>query len=354
MKLEFKPDLQPALDMWAKFWTGRNTRPIILSTLPKPGCKVVDPPPYLTAFDGDFHDLGRQLLAWGETHDFLGETIPNYYLEFGPETFSAYLGCELKLAEDRSTSWTIPFVEDWDRTEIRFHRDGYWWQRTLKAYDILHHYLDGRMMLGAPTLVANLDTLSSLRGPQRLVFDLIDRPHQVKRALEQVCQAHSEVMAALAKELDMDTLGAVNVEGLYFAGRHSRPQCDFSAMISPAMFREFVIPCLKREAQDAGAFTYHLDGQNAICHTEALCELKALDIIVYAIGAGTEDRDWNFLYEKIDQLGKGQIIYHDMTPDKIKHIWQSYKSKKLVFIPSSTTGLEVIDLISELENIQKN
>jgi hypothetical protein len=353
MKLEFKSDLQPAFDMWNMFWSGENTRPIIMATLPKPGCRAVEPPSYLTAFDCDFNDLGRQLVAWGETHEFLGETIPNYYLEFGPDTFSAYLGCDLLLAEDRSTSWSVPFVEDWEKTEIRFHRGGFWWQRTLRAFDVLHHHLDGKMMLGAPTLVANLDALSALRGPERLLFDLIERPRQIKRALEQVCQAHSEVMAALANELDMDNIGSVNVEGLYFAGRQSRPQCDFSAMISPAMFREFVIPCLESEGRDAGAFTYHLDGPNAVCHTDALSELSALDIIIYAIGAGTEDRDWNFLYEKIDRLGKGQVFYYRMTPQKIIDVWQGYQSKKLVFLPNCTSRQEVIDLISDLENIPK-
>ena len=353
MQLEFKPDLDQSLKMWQKFWSGTNKRPIIMATLPKPGCKVIEPPPYLTAFDCDFNDLGQQLLAWAETHEFLGETIPYYYLEFGPETFASYLGCNLKLADDRSTSWTIPFVDDWDKTEIRFHKEGYWWQRTLEAFDILHKYLDGKMMIAAPTLVANLDALSSLRGPQKLAFDLIDRPQQIQRALEQVCRVHSEVLSALAAELDMDNIGSMNVQEMYFSGRQSRPQCDFSAMISPEMFRKFVVPCLESEARDAGAFTYHLDGQNAICHVPALCEIEALDVIAYAIGAGTEDQDWSFLFEQIDRLGKGQLLGYNITPEKVKQIWKTYRSKKLAFFPQVSSRTELEDLISELETIKK-
>jgi hypothetical protein len=353
MQLQFKPELDKTLASWNSFWSGTNQRPMLLATLPRPGCKVVEAPPYLTAFDCDFHDLARQLLAWAETHDFLGDTIPNYYLEFGPETFAAYLGCDLQLAEDRSTSWSIPFVEDWDQVEIRFNRESYWWQRTLEAFDILRRALDGKMMLAAPTLLGNLDALSSLRGPQQLLYDLVDRPEQVQRALAQVRQAHSEAMAALAAELDMDRSGAMNVEGLYYPGRHSRPQCDFSAMISPAMFREFVVPCLESEAQDAGAFTYHLDGPRAVSHVPALCQIEKLDIIIYAIGAGTEDWDWSFLYDQIDRLGKGQILYYQMTPEKIKHTWQHYHSRKLVFIPSVSSRAEVEDLVAELETLDK-
>lgn len=353
MQLQFIPEPNKTLEAWNNFWGGTNQRPMILATLPQPGCKVVEPPPYLTAFDCDFHDLARQLLAWGETHEFLGDAVPYYYLEFGPETFAAYLGCDLRLAEDRSTSWSVPFVEDWDQVEIRFRRDSYWWQRTLEAFDILRSTLNGKMMIAAPTLLGNLDALSSLCGPQKLLVDLIDRPEQVNRALAQVCQAHSEVLSALASELDMDHSGSMNVEGLYFPGRHSRPQCDFSAMISPAMFREFVVPCLESEAQDAGAFTYHLDGPNAICHVPALCQIKKLDIIVYAIGAGTEDWDWSFLYDQIDRLGKGQIFYYKMTPAKIKHAWQNYRSRKLVFYPSVATRGEIEVLVGELEELKK-
>jgi hypothetical protein len=354
MQLEFKPDLDKTLEMWKGFWNGANRRPIILAILPRPGCRVVEPPPYLTAFDCDFHDLAHRLLAWAETHEFLGDTIPNYYLEFGPETFATYLGCDLQLAEDRSTSWSIPFVEDWDRVEIRFRKESYWWQRTLEAFDILRGHLDGKMMVAAPALLGNLDALSSLRGPQNLLIDLVDHPEQVKRALGQVCQAHSEILAALASELDMDRDGSMNVEGLYYPGRHSRPQCDFSAMISPAIFREFVVPCLESEARDAGAFTYHLDGPNALCHVPALCGIEKLDIIIYAIGAGTEDRDWTFLYDQIDRLGKGQILYQNMTPIKVKKAWKKYKSRKLAFLPTVTSWGEVEDLIGELEKIEKN
>ena len=353
LTLEFKPSLNNTLGTWMEFWSGNNTRPIILATLPRAHSRVVEPPPYLTAFDGDFHELAHQLLAWAETHEFLGDTIPNYYLEFGPETFATYLGCDLQLAADRSTSWSIPFVEDWDKVEIRFHRESYWWQRTLEAFEILHSHLDGKMMIAAPALLGNLDALASLRGPQRLLMDLIDRPDQIERALEQVCRAHSEVLEALAQELEMDGIGSMNVEGLYFPGRHSRPQCDFSAMISPAMFREFVIPCLESEANDAGAFTYHLDGPNAIRHVPALCKMEKMDIIVYAIGAGTEDWDWNFLYDQIDRLGKGQILYYEMTPARVKEFWQKYRSKRLVFIPKVSSPHEVEELIGELQLLDK-
>ena len=89
MQLQFKPKLDETLEAWCNFWTGANQRPMILATSTRPGVKVVEAPPYLTAFDCDFRDLARHLLAWAETHEFLGDSLPYYYLEFGPETFAA-------------------------------------------------------------------------------------------------------------------------------------------------------------------------------------------------------------------------------------------------------------------------
>lgn len=352
MDLQFKPDLTQALSFWDAFWAGSNRRPAMLAELPRPSCRPVEQPPYLAPFDGDLHQLAHRLIAWGETHQFLGDKIPIYYLEFGPDTFAAYLGCRLILAEDRATSWSVPFVEDWDRVEIHLQRESYWWQRTLEAIHILRSHLDGLMLVTPPTLVANLDSLAAMRGPQALLFDLIERPEQVQRALAQVCQAHREILSLLAAELDMDRDGSVNLEGVYSRGRQSRPQCDFSAMISPAMFRRFVVPCLESEGRDASTMTYHLDGPGAIGHLPALCEIPSLDIISWVWGTGNEAKDWDFLYDRIDRLGKGQM-HTQVSPARTRQLWAKYRSRKLVCHTEVSSPGEFADLLGELEHIEK-
>ena len=84
-------------------------------------------------------------------------------------------------------------------------------------------------------------------------------------------------------------------------------QCDFSCMISPAMFDEFVFPCLRDEFARFGGGEYHLDGADSIRHLESLCSLEDLHLIQWVAGAGDTKGDWSDLYRKIDRLGKGQI-----------------------------------------------
>jgi 5-methyltetrahydrofolate--homocysteine methyltransferase len=351
--LEFKPDFERARWFWTNFWQGKADRPAICIILPRPGTRSQPTPAYLDCFDGDFHRIADQLLAWAETHEFLAESIPYYYLEFGPDTFAAWLGAGLQLAPDRRTSWSVPCVEDWDETEVRFHPEGYWWQRTVEAAGVLLERCGGKILICPPTLVANLDALSALRGPQRLMIDLAVCPEKVQRALGQVNAAHTQIMAACARAFQFDRYGSMNVEGAYTTGTQSRPQCDASCMISPAMFRELVAPCLESEADDADAFVYHLDGPGAIKHLEALCGIPKLDMIAWVHGAGDEDKDWSALYDRIDRLGKGQ--WHYVTGrEQIKQAWHKYTSRKLAFTISAESASEVEDFLGELEQIEKD
>jgi hypothetical protein len=352
-QLECKPDFERASRFWDGFWRGENNRPAICVTLPCAGVPPQPAPAYLDCFDGDLRRIADQALAWAETHEFCADTIPFYYLEFGPDTFAAFLGAELQLAEDRTTSWSIPCVEDWDRAEIRFRPEGYWWQRTVEAAGILLERCAGKLLICPPTLVANLDVLAALRGPQRLMFDLAVAPEKIQRALAQVNIAHSQIMAECARVFRFHEFGSINIEGAYTAGRQSRPQCDASCMISPALFRELVVPCLESEASDADVFVYHLDGPGAIKHLEALCGIERLDMIAWVCGAGAENNDWSFLFDRIDRLGKGQWRYLTGR-DTVKDAWRRYRSRKLAFTISAESPSEVEDFLGELEQIEKD
>ena len=351
MKLEFKPDFEEARQRWAAFWKGENKRPLVNITIPKEGVEPVPHPRYLAGSDGNFEPVIDQLLAWGETHEFIGEAIPFYYLEFGPDTFASYLGADLKFLPDHpDTSWSVPFVEDWDDVEIKFRRDSKWWQRTVDFIKALRARCDGKLLVAPPLLTANLDALAAIRGSEKLLMDLVMCPEKIKKALEAVCRVHTEVMEEYAGLLSFDAWGSINLEGFYTTGRQSRPQCDISCMISPEMFREFVVPCLESEARDADAFVYHLDGPDAIKHVEALCEIKRLDIITWVPGVAHADKDWTWLYKKMDSLGKGWGR-GGVSFETVKRSWHEYNNRKLSFSISASSKTEAEDFIAGLDKL---
>lgn len=353
MELAFKPDLTHARANWTAFWEGRNSLPLLSAIIPRAGYEPVAKPEYTAGRDGNYTPIIDQVLRYAESHEFLGDAIPFYSIEFAADHFSALLGAELHFRDDaHGYGWTVPFVEDWDGAEIRFRPDGFWWQRTVEFAQALRQRCDGALMIGAPTLVANLDALSAIRGPQRLATDLVERPEAVHRALAQVSQAYGDILDALADLLDYPQLGSISRHGMYSPGRTTVPQCDFSCMISPAMYREFAVPHLRQEMQRLNGVEYHLDGPGAIKHLEALCEIEELGVVQWVSGAGAgESADWGWLYDKIDALGKGQIRGGDA--EGVQRLWARYRSRMLFFQAHVESRHEFDALLTALERQPK-
>ena len=90
-------------------------------------------------------------------------------------------------------------------------------------------------------------------------------------------------------------------------GRLSKLQCDFSAMISPDMFAEFMVPVLTEMTERISYTMYHWDGPGAIPHLDHLLSIPALDMIQWTPGAGVppaDDETWWPLYHRIVDGGK--------------------------------------------------
>lgn len=345
MELEFKPDFAETRERWDRFWQGESDRPMLFAIRPKPGVEAVEKPrPYACAF-GDLEALADQAVAWASTHEFLGDAVPSFMVTFAPDHFAALLGGEIKRPDSGHSNWVKPCLSSLEGAEIRFQRDGQWWQRTLECIDVFRSRCDGKLILTSTHLQGGLDCLAALLGTQEVLMELAINPQGVHDALRQVDQALVEVREAFAEALDVATWGSVNRFGMYSSGVIDVPQCDLSCMISQDMFREFQLPTLTREIATTDASVYHLDSAGALPHLEALCSIEQLDMIQWMPGEGHYDDDHRELNDRIDSLGKGQIFqhYYKFGVDEITRIWNTYQSRKLFF--QVTPG--VFDVLSK-------
>jgi hypothetical protein len=350
MELEFKPDVEAAVAHWASFWKGANNRPAVSAILPKQGVKAIAEPAYAAGATEDFDPVIDQLLLWAETHEFLADAIPFYYLEFAADHFAALLGADLRFSATEPGGWAVPFIHDLEHADIHFDREGYWWRRTVEFAEALRARCDGKLLIASNTLVANLDALAASYGPERLLLAMLDDPDAVHSALTRIDQAHADILEALSELLDYPAYGSINRHGMYCTGRVNVPQCDFSCMIGPDMFREFALPALKKEMQRLDAVEYHLDGPDAIKHLEALCEIEELDLVQWVPGTGrAEGQNWTALFNRIDVLGKGQL--RSGRADTARELWRKLRTRKLFFNLHAQSRTEVEDCLADLENI---
>jgi len=137
----------------------------------------------------------------------------------------------------------------------------------------------------------------------------------------------------MAEILDVPTWGSLNRFGMYVDGIIDVPQCDLSCMISKEMFDASERPYLINEIETTDHSIYHLDGPDALQHTESLCAIPKLDMIQWMPGEGYYDDDWSELNARIDALGKGQIFqaYYKFETADVIDKWNTLKSRKLFF-----------------------
>jgi hypothetical protein len=333
MDLEFKSDFALVRGRWEAFWRGESRRPLLHAIRPKPDVTAVSRPrPYDCAF-GDLDPIIEQTLGWAATHEFLGDAIPSFMITFSPDHFAALLGADIKAGEGTGTNWVKPCMATLDDAEIRFQPDGYWWRRTVECVERFRAKCDGKLIVTGTHLQGGLDCLVALYGAEPLFMDMAMDPEKVHAALDQVDDALLEVRTAMRELFDVSHWGSLNRFGMYSPGLIDVPQCDASCMISRGMFEEFQRPHLVKEIESTDASVYHLDGPDALPHTESLCSIEPLDMIQWMPGAGHYDDDWRELNRKIDALGKGQIFqtYYKLTDADIKRIWNEFSSRKLFF-----------------------
>ncbi|MBT7166655.1 MAG: hypothetical protein HN904_27985 [Victivallales bacterium] len=295
---------------WDRFWRGEHPEPLIGSVLPRAGvAQVAKPSTYALGPELDPAAFADQAVRWAETHEFLGASIPFVYLEFAADQFSTFLGMDLTFISADQGGWPIHLYEDCPLADIHieFRPSGKWWDLIAGLAAAIQQRGGDRIMIASPTLVANLDCLVALRGAQTVLMDLVDSPDEIKRILGEITDVHGQILAAFSDLLEYPTRGSINRHGMYSTQPINVVQCDFSCMISPTMFDEFVLPCLRDEFARFGGGEYHLDGADSLRHLVSLCSLEDLHLIQWVAGAGDTKGDWSDLYRKIDSLGKGQI-----------------------------------------------
>jgi 5-methyltetrahydrofolate--homocysteine methyltransferase len=354
-EMEFRPDFPAVKERWRRYHKGESKRPMVLTVVPKAGMAPVPAPGCFRCAFGDIDKIAEDVLRAAASREFLGDAIPSYQINFTAGHLAPLLGAGLKYnPASPDTTWIVPRQASLSDVEIRFDPENEWWERTVDCIRRLRRHFDGKLILYGPRLVGGLDCLAAMRGTQELLMDLMDNPDDVHRALAQVDRALDEIRPRLAQELDVKRFGSMTRFGIYHEGMMDAPQCDFSAMIGPEMFREFELPSLRKQIAGLDDATYHLDGQDAIKHLEAVCEIEKITALQWVPGAqlAPVDDDWRSLHRRIDALGKGQV--YDAVPvttDKIVDLWGSLSSRRQVFRLKVKTKDEFLRFMDKLETV---
>lgn len=307
--------LSRALRRNEAFWRGElKEGPLLWVTVPgaKPSLSIPEPASEEELWTNVDYVIAGTESSLAGTH-FGGDALPVFCPWLGPDQFAAWLGADLTLQPRQFTSWSKPFIQDWDEhPQLRIDPANRWWQLYLQVLRELVRAGKGKWVTGYPDLHSGIDALSAIRGPENLATDLAVNPAAIHRAMRQmtdlwkfVVDTASEIILPAGQGTSNWTMGWSNDRFLCVG------QNDFSCMISPAMFETFCWQDNLECCAHVDHSLYHLDGPGAVRHVPLLLRLERLNCIQWIQGAGSPlPSEWLDLLRRVQTGGKSVQLYY--------------------------------------------
>lgn len=303
---------------YGKWWDHTLERPLLKVTLQHDGQYTGGVPRLTQAtchrLDIPAEDVVERLNWELEQQEYLGDAFPYVNFDvFGPGIVAAFLGAEL----DNSTG-NVWFhgkpVEDIADIHVEFDPNNVWFHRIKDIYHAGNQKWHGNVLMSMPDLGGIMDIMSTLRGSQDLLCDLYDAPDEVKRLSKEIREVWMQIYRGFEEVLMQEAHGYSDWSGLFSNTPSYVLQSDFSFMIGPKLFGEFVVEELTWMCRQLSHSLYHMDGVGELPLLPQLLQIEELDAIQWCPGEGVPRiMEWPDVFKQIRASGKNMHILGNET-----------------------------------------
>ncbi len=263
---------------------------------------------------------------------FFAEAIPSRHVDFGTSAQCEMFGCKQKYARD--TVWFDPILDEpnIDKLNVNMANNAAF-ERQKALYNELVKRANGDYFIGMSDNCGNIDALTCIRGTQEMLIDMLDEPEFVTEAIKRIIDVwkiseHEYFNIIKENNFGGCTHGWMQ---LWADKIHTQLQCDFSVMISEAMFEEFALPELESCAKAVDYCTYHLDGVEQLRHLDMILSVKEINNIQWTPVAGQPKTSCSIeALQKIQKAGKGLVLVPAL--DELEFILNNLSHKGLQLI----------------------
>lgn len=354
--LSAKPDFERARTAWNHFWNGEvYKRPLVLAgcyTAPRQVTNLREDM-YHYAMTGNYQAQLDLIDAHLERYLYLGELMPAFGVNHGPDQYAAFLGAELQFTDSSHfTNWVAPIADDWDTfLPLTFDERNPIYQSVLRFARLMAKHGAGRYLVSPIDAHSHADALSALRGHQQFALDLLLCPEQVERAMRDARPLFARIYDAVYAAGNMGGAKGCCQGSIWSEGKCGIIQCDFIYLIGPHHFRRFILPAIEAEAGFLDHSYFHLDGPGSFRHRDDLLSLKRLGVISVDPGAGQPpNHTWVEHLKRIVAAGKGARVYgQGLDLDRIKVLHRELGPKGVIYCPAVRTRQEVEAIMDWLE-----
>ena len=330
--LEFKPDFARVRDRFEAWWRREiDDRFLLAVSAPREPYPADEPPKTPEALLRYWTDPELVARRWERRFErtFLGgDELPVAWVDFGPGIMAALLGAKVTFL-NTETGWVDHPGARWERyPEFTFDPENAWWRITTDVLRETARVAEGRFLVTIPDINGPGEVLARLRSPQALCLDLMERPGEVRRAVDRLTELWFDCFRRYHRTVHGDRPGYLNWLQVWSDAPASDLQCDFSCMLSPAQFAEVFLPSVRTQAERIDHTIYHLDGPGAVRHLDALLEIPHIDGIQWIPGAGAPPlSSWVDLLRRIQDAGK--LLHLDAPPEEVVLVMEALRPRNI-------------------------
>ncbi len=265
-----------------------------------------------------------------------GECLPAIFQNYGTAGHCNYFGAKPSYGKD--TIWFDPVWESLDDAKDSYDESALIKHLSIAQYLVEHAKDD--YFVAMPDHCGTLDAICHLYGTEKVLCSFIEEPEKLKNAIHQVNEGWKISIEKFFSVL-WDHCGGGSAHmwmHLLAPGKMAQMQCDLAVMLSPDMYREFVIPELLGQMEMLDYPVYHFDGIEQVTHLPYLLELDQLKAIQWTHVAGQPSAS-NYLpvLKQIQNAGKGLII---MAPPSDVPILMDNLSSRGLYIHVEASDVE--------------
>jgi hypothetical protein len=333
--------------------------------------QIVDRPPirfmahnaFLEAATEDIADLSKEEKeAWWfnvelqidlfnksiEGRRFHGETFPVYFPNLGPDVYAAFYGAQLEFGE--VTSWSVPLVHDWEQVnQLKLSMDNRYFKKLEELTSHALERCEEKFLVGYTDLHPGLDCVAAWRDPQQLCIDMIDNPDEVKMLADlsiadfETIYDHFDQMLKDAGQLSVSWMGIPSYGRMHIAS------CDFSTMISPALYNQFGLPILQREVKTMTHTIFHVDGKGVARHLQAILNVPEVHALQWVQGMGGDYpiMQWVPLIRELQSKGVPVIV--DLSPAELDPFVDATDPHGLFLWVATDNEAEELEILKRIE-----
>ncbi|MFB0562501.1 MAG: hypothetical protein ACETWM_14945 [Candidatus Lokiarchaeia archaeon] len=282
---------------------------------------------------------------------YLGDAIPYYMPNIGPDSFTAFLGANL-VFKDEGTTWAEPFLDDLSSYDPVLNEDNKWWRFMVDLIDAICEVSEGNFLVGVPDLHYGGDSLVATISAQNLMKSLFKEPEEVKRLIKKLTDICTNVFETYYKKISSVQEGSITWIPAYSRGKYFALQDDFSGLVSPKMFKEFFLEQQEKLSKQLDNSIFHLDGPMALGNLDLLLKVESLDGIQWVPGAVSKPMsEWIDVCNKVLEADKCLQIHCE--PHEVEFLLSKLKHEGLLLSTYCKSKKEAQSILKLVEQYKK-